>query len=270
MKVIISHDVDHITVWEHKRDLIIPKFIVRSFIEFGLGYISPFELKSRFKSILEDRWQNLEELMQFDKENEIAATFFIGVANGLGLSYSLKDAEFWIKRIQQKGFDVGVHGISFDNYDSIKKEYATFKELSKLDNFGIRIHYIRLTSKTLDFLNRARYLFDSSLYKSKPCLKIGGLWEFPLHVMDSYIMCKDSKWQNQTFDKVRERTINEIDRAHKHSIKYFSILFHDRHFHNGFKLWKDWYLWLITYLKDNQIKFISYRDAIKELEAKCN
>ncbi len=37
MKIIISHDVDHITVLEHNRDLIIPKFIVRSFLYKGLG-----------------------------------------------------------------------------------------------------------------------------------------------------------------------------------------------------------------------------------------
>ena len=79
MKVIISHDVDHIKVWEHKRDLIIPKFIARSFIEFVLGYISFFELKNRGKSIIENRWQNLEELLQFDKENDVPSTFFIGV-----------------------------------------------------------------------------------------------------------------------------------------------------------------------------------------------
>jgi hypothetical protein len=44
MKIIISHDIDHITVFEHKKDLIIPKFIIRSFIELGLGYISFSEL----------------------------------------------------------------------------------------------------------------------------------------------------------------------------------------------------------------------------------
>jgi hypothetical protein len=30
MKVIISHDVDHVSVIEHKKDLIIPKFWIRS------------------------------------------------------------------------------------------------------------------------------------------------------------------------------------------------------------------------------------------------
>jgi len=266
MKIIISHDVDHITVWEHKKDLIIPKFIVRSFIEFWLGYISSFELKGRFKSILENRWQNIEELMQFDKENEIPSTFFIGVANGLGLNYSLKDAEFWIKGIQKEGFTVGVHGIAFDDYVGIEKEHELFKEVLKSNNFGIRIHYIRTTSKTLDFLNSSGYLFDSSLYKLRNPFRVGNLWEFPLHIMDGYIICKKSRWQDQTLEQAKETTKREIGKAYKNKIKYHTILFHDRYFSNGFKTWKEWYVWLVGYLKDNQVEFISHRDAIKELE----
>ena len=120
-------------------------------------------------------------------------------------------------------------------------------------------------SQTLSFLSRIGYMFDSSLYKPTNLFKIGNLWEFPLHIMDSYIICKNKRWQNQSFEKVKDATKQKIDWAHVNRIKYFSILFHDRHFHDGFRLLKDWYLWLITYLKDNQIKFISYRDAIKEL-----
>ena len=50
IKVIISHDVDHITAWEHSKDLIIPKFVARMFVEHGLGYISRCEVKSRLLS----------------------------------------------------------------------------------------------------------------------------------------------------------------------------------------------------------------------------
>lgn len=90
MKIIISHDVDHITVWEHRKDLIIPKFIMRSFIEFTLGYISTSEIRNRFKEFVKNKWQNIKELIEFDRENKIPSTFFIGVANGMGLNYSLK------------------------------------------------------------------------------------------------------------------------------------------------------------------------------------
>ena len=267
MKVIISHDVDHIKVWEHKRDLIIPKFIARSLIEFGLKYISFFELKNRGKSILENRWQNLEELMQFDKENDVPSAFFIGVNNGVGLSYSLKNANLWIKKIQQKGFDVGVHGITFDDYIGIEKEYKLLKEVLKSNNFGIRMHYIRSTSKTLDFLDRAGYLFDSSLYELRNPFKVGDLWEFPLHIMDGYVISKGRKWQDQTLEQAKEVTKREIGKAYRNKIKYHTILFHDRYFSNSFKTWKEWYVWLIGYLKDNRLDFISYREAIKKMEA---
>ncbi len=270
MKIIISHDVDHITPWEHKKDLIIPKFIVRSFIEFGLRYISLFELRSRFKSLVENKWQNIEELMRFDRENEIPSTFFIGVANGLGLSYSLKDAEFWIRRIQQRGFDVGVHGIAFDDYRCIVREHELFNEVLKSNSFGIRIHYIRLIYNILEFLNRAGYLFDSSLYElKKHPFRVGNLWEFPLHIMDGYIICKKNRWQDQTLEQVKETTKNEIGKAYDRKIKYYTILFHDRYFSDSFRTWKEWYMWLIGYFKDNQVEFISYGDAIKEIETKA-
>ena len=113
MKVIISHDIDHLTVLEHKKDLIIPKFIVKSCIELVIKTISFREFFNRFKDFLKNKWHNLEELMKFDKENEIKATFFIGVNKGLGLSYSIEDAKFWIHEILKEGFDVGVHGIEY-------------------------------------------------------------------------------------------------------------------------------------------------------------
>src|SRR5208337_2011966 len=109
MNIIISHDVDHITAWEHKGDLIIPKHIVRNCIEFGLRYISCEEMLKRLRNIHANKWNNLEALMNFDKENGIPATFFFGVENGLGLSYKLNDAQVWMKKAVKEGFAIGVH-----------------------------------------------------------------------------------------------------------------------------------------------------------------
>mgnify|MGYP001071094066 CR=1 FL=1 len=130
MKVIISHDVDNIRVFEHKKDFIIPKFWVRSLIEFSLGYISYSEIRSRFSDFLRNKWNNLEELMKFDKEKGIPSTFFIGVSKGRGLSYLLSDSEFWIKKMLEEGFKFGVHGIAFDSFTAIKLEYETCKSWS--------------------------------------------------------------------------------------------------------------------------------------------
>jgi len=266
MKIIISHDVDHITVWEHKKDFIIPKFIVRNFIEFCLGYISASEISGRFKNIIKNKWQNLEELMKFNKENRIPSTFFIGVSKGMYLNYSLKDSGSWINRILREGFDVGVHGIAYEDFNSIKKEYEIFKELSGMKRFGIRIHYLSNSENTVYFLREAGYLFDSSSYAMRNPYKVGGLWEFPLHIMDAYVFYKNSRWQNQNLEQARANTKRVIDDLQKNGINYITVLFHDRYFSDGFRSWKNWYIWFSNWCKENGFEFINYRKAVQELE----
>lgn len=270
MKIIISHDVDHISVWEHWHNLIIPKFIMRGLIEYWLRYISLGELKCRFKSILQNRWQNLEELMHFDKAHSVPSTFFVGVGNGMGLTYSLKNAKVWIRKIQREGFDVGVHGIAFDDGKAIEEELEIFRKISGCDNFGIRIHYIRMAPKTLSLLNRAGYLFDSSLYKLRNPFRVGDLWEFPLHVMDGTIINAGRSRQSIRLDQAKDVAIREIGKAYKKRIRYLTILSHDRYFHDSFTTWKQWYVWLIGYLKRRDLELVSYRSAIKELDKKLN
>ena len=266
MKIIISHDVDHITFWEHNNDLMIPKFIVRGFIELGMGYISTSEIGFRFNSIIQNKWHNLEKLLQFNRKNSVPSTFFIGVSKGKGLNYTLKDAAFWIKKILKEGFDVGVHGIAFDNFNDIKNEYNVFKDISGLEQFGIRMHYLRNSKNTLQFLNDAGYTFDSTLHRFKNPFSIGELWEFPSHIMDVYVIRKNSSWQNQNLKQSKETTKRMLEDNYNKGINYLTIIFHDRFFSDCFKTWKDWYIWLIEYLHDNKLDFISYHEAINELE----
>ena len=44
-----------------------------------------------------------------------------------------------------------------------------------------------------------------------------------------------------------------------------TLLFHDRYFDDSFKIWKEWYIWVINYFKNKGYEFISYEKAIKEL-----
>ena len=266
MKIIISHDVDHIKVWEHKKDLIIPKFLARNMIELTSGAISGKECCLRFATLFKDKWHNIEEIIGFDRENKISSTFFIGVTKGMGLCYSIENSEFWINKILQKGFDVGLHGIAFDNSKDIKNEYNVFKKISKLNDFGIRMHYLRNNDNTVEYLNNAGYIFDSTLFELRNPFKVGDIWEFPLHIMDGYLFHKNSRWQNQTLEQVKDEAKRKIDEAYKKDIKYFTILFHSRNFNDSFSSWKNWYIWVIGYLKNNGLEFTNYREAIRELE----
>ena len=267
MKAIISHDVDHITVWEHEADLIVPKFLVRSSIELFIKSISVKEYYNRFKDLFKNKWQNIEELIEFDKHNDISSTFFIGVNNGLGLSYNLELSKYWIKKILEEGFDVGVHGIAYNNLSGVKEEFDIFKQISGLEKFGIRMHYLRNSATTVDLISKAGYHFDSTLYKIEQPYKIRDLWEFPLNIMDGYIiMSKGKKWQVKHIDEIMDETKKIIDNMYRRKAKYITILFHDRYFSDSFYVWKKWYILTIEYLKRKNIEFISYKDAIKEME----
>lgn len=266
MKVIISHDIDHLTVDEHWKDLVIPKFIIRMHIELILGKISVKEYLFRYKYLFINKWQNLEEIMAFNKSEAIPATFFIGVNNGVGLSYSLKDAEKWIKIIINNNFDCGVHGISYQNSEDIKKEFDTFKNLSGLNDFGIRMHYLRNDSKTLSLLSEAGYLFDSTEYCIKNPYKIGNMTEFPLHIMEGYEIENGKRWQSRNLEQSKISTIEKIKKAESNGINYLTILFHDRYFNNSFKTWIDWYKWTILYCKEQGFEFINYKQAANEIK----
>jgi len=253
-------------VWEHKHDLIIPKFLARAFLELTLGYISLSEYGARLREFWKNRWQNLEELMAFDQKNQIPSTFFIAVANGQGLSYRLSDAQYWINRLNSAHFSVGVHGIACDNPVLMKKELEIFRGLSPRNQIGIRMHYLRHSPDMLTLLGRLGYLYDCSCYAQQNPYRVDGLWEFPLHIMDGYMFSVKRRWQNQTFAQAVETTKRLMDSASSQDLKYFTILFHDRYFSSSFQAWKDWYCWLIDWLRINQYSFINYDEAVNELE----
>jgi hypothetical protein len=268
MKAIVSHDIDHLTLSEHYlKDLIVPKFFVRSQIELFSGKISLKEFFNRIGDVFTNKWQHLEELHRFNREHNLPTTYFIGVRKGEGLSYSQAQSAYWITKLQELGCDVGPHSIAFQNFDEINKEYALFKELSGQQVFGTRMHYIRTNEHTYSNMAKAGYVFDSSEMDYKAPYKVGSMWEFPFQIMDSYIIEKPKQWQSKNFFQSCEDTKRIIDKVNDLNLPYLGIDFHDRYFSNSHKTWKDWYMWLIEYLSSNNIEFVNFKTAIKELEA---
>jgi len=65
-------------------------------------------MRIRLAALFEKRINRLEELLEFDKQNAVQASYFVGVANGLSLSYSTKQAESIINYLQDKDVDLGI------------------------------------------------------------------------------------------------------------------------------------------------------------------
>lgn len=265
MKIIVSHDVDHITAFEHWNDLILPKFLVRNLIEVLNGTISFGEMTGRSREVMMNQWQRINEVMEFDRKQGIPSTFFVAVNQGQMLAYSLKNAAYWIKRIHENGFDVGVHGIEFNTIEGVKKEYETFRKILPGVPFGIRMHYLRHNEDTLGFMEAAGYRFDSSVRINEGPYKKGNLWEFPLHLMDGDMIYQGKRYGTKSFGKVQDFTRHEIEKVHHKNIPYLTLLFHDRYFHPGFSMWKAWYEWVVSFCRENGFAFISYSSAIQDL-----
>ncbi len=267
MKAIVSHDIDHLTLSEHYlKDLIVPKYFVRSYIELFSGKISITEMFHRYGDVFSNQWQHIESLHQFNCTNNVPTTYFIGVNKGVGLSYSKQKAEFWIHKMLQMGCEIGVHGIEFESFEKIENEYLLFKDLSKQNNFGTRMHYIRTNEHTFANMAKAGYQFDSSEMSFKAPYKIGTMWEFPFQIMDGYIIEKPKQWQSKNLIESCDETKKIIDKVVDLNLPYLGIDFHDRYFSDAHKTWKDWYMWLIEYLASQQIEFVNFIQAIKELE----
>ncbi|MBL0048746.1 MAG: hypothetical protein IPP32_11700 [Bacteroidetes bacterium] len=271
MKAIISHDIDHIKVTEHLfKDTIVPKFLIRNCIELATGKITLAEFTLRKLDLLKNKWQNIDELMAFNTEHKIPSSFFIGVQNGLGLSYSQTVSKSWIERIQKGGGEIAVHGIEFESLEKIGYEYSLFKEMSGKSSFGTRMHYVRKNEHTFHYMQQVGYRYDSTEHAFKNPYKIGNMWEFPFQIMDGWVIEKGKRWQTQNLKQAKENSKVLIEKAHVEKLDYIGIDFHDRYFTHSFKTWIDWYAWIVEYLKSNQIAFVNFNEAIAELETKSS
>lgn len=271
MKIIISHDVDHLYATDHIfNDLFLEKLWVRSFLQMCKGQISFKVFIYRLTIPFQNRMHRIDELMDFDEKHGVPSTFFFGMNNGLGMSYNQTKAKPIINKVKSRGFNIGVHGIEYMDFEGIKKEHDDFVRVSGLSKFGIRNHYVRFDDETFAKMEQAGYIYDSTWFNKEKVeirnpYKVGIMWEFPLSLMDVYV-CK-----NKTVDESVNATIAAIEDAEKNGISYFTILFHDTGFEaKNEPVLCEWYKKTIEYCKHRNFVFCSFVDAIEELEERNN
>jgi len=266
MKVIVSHDVDHLTVSEHLlKDLIVPKQLIRNHLELFQKTTSFKEYILRWKTLFKNKMQNIEELVAFDRENNIPSTFFFGMDNGLGLNYDAQEAKKWINYVEDSGLATGVHGINYLNYELMKKEYEKFKSITKQDSFGIRMHYLRYDQQMHRKLADLGYAFDATSFEDRAPYSKDSLFCFPTHIMDTYDVYAGNRWQKLTLEEIKVHTKKKVDELLKLDIKFLSLLSHDAYFSKSSSIFFEWYVWVIQYLKECGCEFVNYQQAIDEL-----
>ena len=241
------------------------KFFARSVLERLNRVISAEEYGHRLNDLFKSQWHHVDELMDFDEANKIPSTFFFSMSKGKGLNYSQGTVGPVIQRVIQRGFDCGVHGISFDNPVTMEAEFQRFRTLSGKSDFGIRMHYLRRNEGTSEILANCGYQFDTTEFAAKAPYRIGNMWEFPLSIMDSDEFYQGNSTQKEKIGVIIGDTKSRIDKFAGEGIPYLVLLFHDRYYCNAFQSYREWYETIVNYFRENGCPFIGYREAIKEL-----
>lgn len=267
MRVIVSHDVDHLSVREHKKDLIIQKFIVRSMIETVYGTVSLKTFKQRISDLAADKWNSIEEILEFDSKHSVKSTFFFAMASDKKtLNYTNEKVQIYIKKVREAGFDVGVHGINHLDKELMQSEFNKFKQIVNNKQFGIRMHYLRNNKETFEIMDELGYLFDTTEYcpdLKQPYMR-GNILEIPFHLMDTYIF-SPGRFQKNNFDYAVNLTKEKIDQVSKID-GILNINFHPNYFCGSWPDWKEWYMWFIEYCNHNNIPFVNYGGIVNEFK----
>ena len=264
MKIIVSHDVDHLYSCDHWfRDLFFPKLWIRESLNLLKNRITAKEWFSRCTSCFSKKINYIPELLEFDLKNGVPSTFFFGMSQGLGMSYRPEEAREMIQFVRNHGFSVGVHGICYDSQQGIQKEKNTFKELMGFEPDGIRMHYVRFNENTFRYLDEAGYGFDSTEFdKTIGCsildpYLIEKMWEFPVCVMDTYLP--------YNFEEAKHITLQRLKDAETKGCQWFTVLMHDVNYCDAYGAYKKWYEWFIHYCAEQGFEMKSFIDAINEL-----
>lgn len=267
MKVIVSHDVDHLFVGEHIwNDLIIPKQILRSHIELLSGKISWKEYGLRWHELMDGKMHNIPSLHAFNREFQIPATWFFATSKGRGLHYDCSKIIPFVEYLIKDKTQIALHGIEYTKEEILHNEKTKLERILRHPVRGIRMHYLKKNHHTLQKISSLGFLYDSSCYEMKNPYKIGNMWEFPIHVMDGFILEQGKRYQSRNLQQCLKNTFETIDLALKAEIRYFVVDFHDRYFHEKFQTWKKWYIQTMEFFKKNNFVFISFEEAVEELQ----
>ncbi|MFH1072262.1 MAG: hypothetical protein V1743_02435 [Nanoarchaeota archaeon] len=185
----ITHDIDHIRIREHYRDLFLFRFVGVSFLELLQGKRSVIDfIRAKLLVFQPNRWDCFKEWIALEKKHRIKSTYFFAVNRGKSLSYTREEIKPVALLLKKNGFDLALHGQEYHNEEKIRQERELFKSITGFYPQGIRIHYLKKGAHSLKLFSKF-HKFDSSEYSTELAQpkREEGILEIPLHIMDTYL-----------------------------------------------------------------------------------
>ena len=204
LKVALTHDVDRV----HKTYQYITYFIK------ALKSRDSRSVLYQMTSFLEKKtFWNFEKIIEFEDRCKVKSTFFFLNESvpfklfqpskwtlSLG-RYNIESEEIVqvIQEIDTAGWEIGVHGsfLSYNNEKLLRHEKKVLARIVGHPVFGIRQHYLNLSSETWQLQKDIGFKYDTSLGfrndigfpQAKPFLPFNDNFVvFPLVIMDTFFM----------------------------------------------------------------------------------
>lgn len=292
----LTHDVDFAGVRNHRFDHTIFGFLYRaligSLIKFLRQSISLDKLLKNYRSVLllpgvylgfvEDFWLQFDTYLQI--ENDLCSTFFFlpyekrpgkaefGQASGRREArYDVANLNRHIQRLMSNGCEIGLHGI--EAWRDIEKGIEESDRISSVtgrSTSGVRIHWLFFNSQSPKVLEKAGFVYDSTLGYNDAVGYLAGttqvfrpfgvekLLELPVHIQDTALFYPKRMGleENQAFDLCKTLIKNE-------SI-YGGVLvinWHQRSLAPE-RLWGEFYVRLLSYLKEHRVWFATAEQVV--------
>jgi hypothetical protein len=257
----------------------------RNLKELYQNWKAVLKLPLVYLGICRDFWFKFDRYMELEEKVDARSTFFlIPFKNKMGEKISGKGSEFraakydvmdikdTVKKLVDKGFEVGVHGIdAWHNVAAACEEKARIADISGKLDVGIRMHWLCFDKDTFQILEEAGFSYDTTFgyndavgYRAgtsqvfKPtCAK--NISELPLHIQDVALF--NPKHMSLTKIEAWQLCQDLIENA-SHNGGVLTILWHDRSL-SPERLYEDFYIKLLAELKNKKVWFATATDACK-------
>ena len=252
--IFLSHDVD----WRRQGPP----------VEHVLTRKDRFDQEIFNKTRPEDLYRNIPEYMELEEKFGIRSTFFFRTIYENG---DVSDYEDDIKSLIKGNWEIGLHTdpYSIDDIRKIKQEKEKLEELTRKSIVGNRVHFLNYNLELPNKLKELGFLYDSSLRHSKNKIdekemgyvKIDGLIEFPITLMDAYLFTHMKIDEDGLVPEI-EKTL-EIGRNYSQE-NIITMIWHDNVLKmKGGRMYKK----ILEYLtSQDDVKILPGVDLIKNLK----
>jgi len=253
MPIVLTHDIDHLGIKDHCRDLVIPKFVILNLIALSKRTMSFREFGICLREVVGsvaipryDTWSRLDEWMRMEARYGIRSTWFVACLRGRGIGYTVERAQPVVRRLLDEGHRVGLHSQHAADTARLLGELDMFRAAFGIEGrIPLRMHYLAQDGSSLAAY-RDIFSYDSSTYSEDRFARDGD-FDRPINIMDTFLCSPVA--QNLNLPKAKAKTIQILKKAEVEGGDVMIDL-HQRSLSPSLPRYREYILWLYRHISE--------------------